>query len=240
MSESTWTDASISWMRNASSKSRFYQTIAEQIAAYLPTTARVFDAGGGLGDLARWLAYHVEHVTVMEADPKAAAAVRDHCPQNVLAMLGDVFSYLPNRQFDALVLCFFGRANEILPLARDLSRGKTFVIQSTEASKGFSLEAQKTHSETILDAEQALRGEGVAYSKVLFEAEHGQPLRSLEEAVLFCSHYTGRAVTREEAEPLLTSTGDAEFPFYIPRRRKLGMLVFDASHKKTVWKRKNG
>ena len=103
--------------------------------AYLPPSARVFDAGGGLGDLAIWLSYHVRHVTLIERDPKAVAAFRERCPQNVSAMMGDVFSYIPDQLYDALVLCSFGKPNEILPLARELTRGKTFVIQSSGGGK---------------------------------------------------------------------------------------------------------
>ncbi len=228
MSEFVWTDESIRWMRDAAYESRYYQTIAQQVAAYLPPSARVFDAGGGLGDLARWLSYYVEHVTVMERDPKAVAAVRVLCPQNVTAMLGDVFTYLPDRQFDALVLCFFGKANEILPLARELSGGKTFVIQIAEPGRGFSLDSQAKHRETIADAERALQTEGVTYKKIAFEVEHGQPLRSIEDAVAFFSHYSKRAVTQEEVEPRLTKTDNEAFPFYVPQKRSLAMLIFDA------------
>ncbi len=228
MSDFIWTDASIRWMRDAANESRYYQTIAQQIAAYLPPSTRVFDAGGGLGDLARWLSYHVEHVTVMERDPKAVASVRALCPPNVTAMLGDVFTYLPDRQFDALVLCFFGKANEILPLARELTSGQTFVIQSAEPGRGFSLDAKEKHRETIADAERMLQAEGVVYKKITFEVEHGQPLRSIEDAIAFFSHYSKREATREEVEQRLTKTDNAEFPFYVPQKRSLAMLQFNA------------
>ena len=36
-------------MSDASKKSKFYYQIAERISAYLPPTARVFNAGGGVG-----------------------------------------------------------------------------------------------------------------------------------------------------------------------------------------------
>lgn len=228
MGEFIWTDAAIDWMRCAADHSRYYQTLAEQIAAYLPPTARVFDAGGGLGDLARWLSYHVKQVTVMERDPKAVASARALCPQNVTVMLGDVFTYRPDRQFDALVLCSIGTADEILLLARELSSGKTFFLQSVSAQREFSLGQTNPHGETVTDAERVLQAEGVAYSKVPIEVEHGQPLRSLEDAAAFFSHYAKRIVTPEEAEPLLQKTDDEEFPFYAPRKRVLGMLVFDA------------
>ena len=92
MEEFVWTDAKIRWMSDASTKSKFYYWIAERIAAYLPPSARVFNAGGGLGDLAIWLSYHVEQVTVIENDPKAVAAFRARCPHNVVAILGDLDS----------------------------------------------------------------------------------------------------------------------------------------------------
>jgi 16S rRNA A1518/A1519 N6-dimethyltransferase RsmA/KsgA/DIM1 with predicted DNA glycosylase/AP lyase activity len=133
-------------MQNASGGSRYYAAIAERIAAYLPPSARVFDAGGGLGDLAIWLSYHVEHVTVIEQDPKAVAAFRARCPQNVAAMLGDVFSYSPDQLYDALVLCFFGKPDEFLPLSQELTRGKTFVVQSCDTTRGFSLDEDARRS----------------------------------------------------------------------------------------------
>ena len=233
MSEFVWTDESIRWMRDAANQSRYYPILAERIAAYLPPSARVFDAGGGLGDLARWLSYHVEHVTVMERDPKAVAAVRALCPQNVTAMLGDVFTYLPDRQFDALVLCNIGKANEILPLSGELTSGKTFVVQTAEANREFSRGSQAAHSETIADAERALQAEGVAYSKTLIEVEHGQPLRSLEDAAAFFSFYSKQTVTPQEAQQRLQKTSDAVFPYHAPRLRKLGLLVFDARNADT-------
>ena len=221
-----WTDDSIRWMRDASQKSRYYAVIAERISAYLPPSARVFDAGGGLGDLAIWLSYHVAHVTLIERDPKAVAAFRERCPQNVSAMMGDVFGYIPDQLYDALVLCFFGKPGEILPLARELTRGRTFVVQSAEAEKAFSLDGAKA-SYTVHDIAAELKAQGVPYALELFEVEHGQPFRSAEDAVSFFSFYAGRPVRFEEIAPRLTTVQDAAFPYYCAANRKLGLLSFE-------------
>lgn len=220
-----WTDDSIRWMRDASQKSRYYAAIAERISAHLPPSSRVFDAGGGLGDLAIWLSYHVKHVTLIERDPKAVAAFRERCPQNVSAMLGDVFGYIPDQLYDALALCFFGHPDEILPLARELTRGKTFVVQAAEAEKAFSLDGAKA-SYTVHDVAAELKAQGVPYSLEFFEAEHGQPFRSKEDALAFFSFYEKRPVRLEEIIPRLTATGDKAFPFYAAANRKLGLLSF--------------
>ena len=232
MSSFKWTDASICWMQDAAKKSRYYPAIAEKISAYLPPSARVFDAGGGLGDLAIWLSYHVRHVTVIEQDPKAVAAFRSRCPKNVSTMLGDVFTYIPDSLYDALVLCFFGKPAEVLPLAKELSRGKTFVIQSADGEKGFSLNPEDKRSMTIHDIAAELNERQIPYSLELFEVEHGQPFRSLADAAAFFSFYSGKVCPEAEIEPLLTRTNDPALPLYYAKTRKLGLLVFEAGAKK--------
>lgn len=222
----TWTDDSIRWMRDASQKSRYYAVIAERISAHLTPSSRVFDAGGGLGDLAIWLSYHVKHVTLIERDPKAVAAFRERCPQNVAAMLGDVFSYTPDQLYDALILCSFGRPNEIIPLARELTRGKTFVVQTAEAERAFSLSGAR-YGATIQDAAAELQAHGIPYALEFFEVEHGQPFRSMEDALAFFSFYEKRLVQQEEIASRLSETGDAAFPFYCAAKRKLGLLSFE-------------
>jgi len=232
LSSYIWTDENIRWMQDAAKKSRYYPTIAEKIAAYLPPSARVFDAGGGLGDLAMWLSYHVRHVTVIEQDPKAVAAFRTRCPKNVSTMMGDVFTYIPDALYDALVLCFFGKPGEVLPLAKELSRGKTFVVQSAESEKAFSLNPQEAHGITIHDIANELKEQNISYSLELFEVEHGQPFASLEDACAFFSFYSRRECSAEEVEPLLSKTNDPALPLYFAKTRKLGLLIFEAGAKK--------
>jgi hypothetical protein len=215
-------------MRDAANNSGYYAAIAERIAAYLPPSSWVFDAGGGLGDLAIWLSYHLRHVTVIERDPKAVAVFRERCPQNVTALLGDVFSYVPDKLFDALALCFFGKPKEILQLSRELTRGKTFVVQSTESKRGFSPDGTGRRSITIYDMEEELKKQGVAYSLEVFEAEHGQPFRSAEDAARFFTFYSDTPYSVQQARAYLTETGDDALPLYYAQKRSLGMIVFDA------------
>lgn len=222
-----WTDASIRWMQNASNRSGYYQKIAERIAAYLPPFSRVFDAGGGLGDLAIWLSHYIEHITVIEQNVKAVAAFRARCPQNVTAMLGDVFSYVPDVLYDALVLCFFGKPDQILKLSAELTRGKTFVVQSCDTTRGFSLDETAKRSITIYDLEEAVRREGIPYSLEEFEVEHGQPFTSLDDAVDFFSYYDRRAYAPEQVLPHLNETGDADFPYYFSKIRRLGLMTYE-------------
>ena len=221
MEEFVWTDARIRWISDASKKSKFYYRIAERISAYLPPSARVFNAGGGLGDLAIWLSYHVEQVTVIENDPKAVAAFRARCPHNVVAILGDVLTYSPDKLFDALVLYDLGGADRVLPVVRELSRAKTFVLLPRGTAEGEA---------AICELTDALKGAGIPYVYEPFEQEHVQPFRSREDAKSYFLFSWNRLPDDEELDALLAPADDAAFPYALAEKKKLGMVVFDAAN----------
>ena len=221
MEEFVWTDARIRWMGDAAKKSKFYYWIAERISAYLPPSARVFNAGGGLGDLAIWMSYHVEQVTVMENDAKAVAALRARCPQNVVAILGDVLTYSPDKLYDALVLFDIGGAEQVLPVVRELSRAKTFVLLSRDTAVGEA---------AIADLTGTLKGAGIPFTYEPFEQEQIQPFRSREDAKSYFLFSWNRLLTDVELDVLLDATQDEEFPYQLVEQKKIGMIVFDAAN----------
>ena len=221
MEEFVWTDALIRWMSDASKKSKFYYWIAERISAYLTPSARVFNAGGGLGDLAIWMSYHVEQVTVIENDPKAVAAFSARCPQNVVAILGDVLTYSPDKLYDALVLYDIGGAEQVLPVVRELSRTKTFVLLSRETPEG---------ELAIDELTNTLKNAGIPFTYEPFEQEHVQPFRSREDAKSFFLFSWNRLLTDDELDVLLDASADETFPYVFVEQKKLGLIVFDAAN----------
>ncbi len=221
MEEFIWTDANIRWMSDASKKSKFYYWIAERISAYLAPNARVFNAGGGLGDLAIWMAYHVEQVTVIENDPKAVAAFRARCPHNVVAILGDVHTYAPDKLYDALVLFDIGGVEQILPVVRELSRAKTFVLLSRDTPEGET---------TIRELTDTLKSASIPFTYEPFEQEHIQPFHSREDAKSYFLFRWNRLLTDEELDVLLETANDETFPYQFVEQKKVGMIVFDAAN----------
>ena len=220
MEELVWTDARIRWMSDSSKKSKYFYWIAERIAAYLPPSSRVFNAGGGLGDLAIWLSYHVEQVTVIENDPKAVAALRERCPHNVVAILGDVLSYSPDKLYDALALYGIGGAEQMMPIVCELSRAKTFLLLERDTAEQ---EAE------IAKLAGMLKSAGIPFSYEPFEQEHVQPFRSREDAKSYFLFAWNRLLPDEELDAVLDPLDDAEFPYALIEQKKIGMLVFDAA-----------
>jgi hypothetical protein len=228
-----WTDSHIRWMSDAAKKSKYYYWIAEHIAAYLPPASRVFCAGGGLGDIAVWVSYHVERVTVIESDPKAVAAIRARCPQNVVALLGDVRTYAPDRLYDSLVLYDAGEIEQVMPVVREISRAKTFIIQPLETNR---------EETTFSDAAEALKEAGIPFCIESFEHEHVQPFRSREDAESYFHSFENRTIPDQELEKLLERTGEPELPYVYRENRKTGMIIFNAANpalKKPIRSAKN-
>ena len=67
------------------------------------------------------------------------------------------------------------------------------------------------------------------YETETFEADMGQPFRSLEDAVRFFRLYDPvEAMTETEVLSRLTETDDPVFPFYLSAIRPVGMIVLRA------------
>ena len=67
------------------------------------------------------------------------------------------------------------------------------------------------------------------YRAETFDADMGQPFRSLADAIRFFRLYDPEtAVTEAEALSRLVETGDPVFPYYLPALRPVGMIVLRA------------
>ena len=76
---------------------------------------------------------------------------------------------------------------------------------------------------------ETLRKLGVPFEFDAQELEHGQPFASLDEAVRFFRIYsrdeTPDAITPEAVLPRLLRTDNAQYPYYLPQTKRLGILT---------------
>ena len=80
------------------------------------------------------------------------------------------------------------------------------------------------------DLTETLKSAGIPFSYEPFEQEHVQPFRSREDAKSYFLFLWNRLLTDEELDTLLQTSDDAEFPFALVEKKKIGMLVFDAAN----------
>ena len=180
-----WTDESIAFLRDAAAMNRYYETIAEKIAPQLPENAHICDAGCGIGELSLALKPYCRHVTAVDADELAVKTLESHRPERVAARCGDIEALAPDKPYDAMVFCLFGRTEDALGIAGRQCRGKIFLVKRDYSHHRFSAGKVSLGEYTAGSMEAVLHEKGVPYTVERFTAEFGQPLRSLEAAERF-------------------------------------------------------
>jgi SAM-dependent methyltransferase len=232
-----WTQDTIRFRADAAEYGGFDAQIAAHILPYIEEGTSVCDAGCGLGYLSLALAPHCRRVTAVDASGPALEVLRTNAQRagvsNVDIVEGDLFGLHPGERFDDMAFCFFGSVCDALRAAKAHCDKKAFLIKKNWATHRFTLEEKPLGGRTFLRTCAALDTLSIPYQAETFPLEMGQPFRSLGDAELFFHAYAGEEIPTEEAEARiaerLTETGRADFPYYLPACRKLGLIVLNAS-----------
>ncbi len=229
-----WTDDMISFMNDAAGFGSYQNALADWICEALPEARRVCDAGCGLGFLSVRLAGRFEAVTAADISAQALSNLRRMAGEQGISNLDiletDMMRFTPERAYDAMVFCLFGRMKEILRVAKRCCAGKIVVIKKAYTHHRFSVSSVPLRDEVTDQAAEFLRAHGVAFELETKMFDMGQPLQDLDGAVRFFETYSKDApgtVTREAVLPRLMQTGDKTFPYYLPQEKSLGRFVID-------------
>ena len=221
-----WTQESIAYMDDACRRTEFHQRLAAELRPYLKQTARVCDAGCGLGYLSLALAPYVEAVTAVELDGQALAVLEREIKArgitNVTAVQGDMLAYRPDTKFDAMVFCFFGSMEEIVATAARCCRSTVLAVVRNDARHRFSGKDREPGRHSYETACRTLAEKGITFTAETASFDFDQPFRSLEAARRFFDLYGGS----EDWRARLVETGDPEFPWQLPSRREFGLITF--------------
>ena len=82
------------------------------------------------------------------------------------------------------------------------------------------------------DSEAELSALGIPYISKSFSVDMGQPFRSLNDAVAFFRLYERGDRTDfdlKKIESMLIPSNSAEFPYYLPAVRNVGMIVINTA-----------
>lgn len=227
-----WKPNMIRFMEDAGRRTSFYEQIAQELRQAAPDASRVLDAGCGLGFSSTALAQRFEQVTAIDVSTDALAMLRKrNTAENLEIVEKDFFLESPPTQpYDAMLFCCFGSIPEILRCVPAWCSGTVMVVQKDTAFHRFSVGKVKQHRPTFTQFVEDMNAAGVPFQSKRFVADLSQPLRSIEEGLLFFRTYSKDAdpntVTEEYVRSRLVETQDPQFPYLLPVKTEMGLLTF--------------
>ena len=208
-----WTQEKVDFMTAASQRSDYHAQLADWIAPKLAGAESICDAGCGTGALSVELAKRFVLVTAIDCEVLPLEALQTELAaqkiSNIRVLNEDLHSFIPEQQFDAMVFCQFGGLRDCLRIARRCCRGRTAILK-------------RTHGDGQLH--EALVALGIPFSDEERVLALDQPVRSIAEARQYAALYQ-----MEFSEAQLRSTGDAEYPYVLPREKRLCLLALNAA-----------
>ena len=223
----TWTEERAAFWADSAAYTRAYDLLAERAAAYLRPGGTVFEGGCGLGHLSAALVRRGFAVTALDLSPLPLRHV-EACP-SLAVRQGDVFTLPDEEVYDDALFCFFGGVKETLRWAQIHCRDKLILFKKNWDTHRFTRDPEAIRKFTYPLTAAELKDLGVPFETEAFEADMGQPFRSLADAVRFFRLYDPEgAMTEGEVRARLTETGDPTFPYYLPAIRPVGMIVLRA------------
>ena len=224
-----WTEESAAFWEDSASYTQSYERLAERAAARLSPEGNLFEGGCGLGHLSVALAKRGFAVTAMDLSPLPLRYLRanaDRAGVRLTVRTGDVFTLPEGELYDSAVFCFFGSVTEILNWAKGHCRDRLILFKKNWSTHRFTRDPGAVRKFTYPLTCGELERLGVPFAAETFDADMGQPFRSLPDAVRFFRLYDPQAaMTEGEALSRLTKTGDPVFPYYLPALRSVGMIV---------------
>ncbi len=224
-----WNTESIAFYADAEAYTGLSKVIAEHCRTFLPTDCRILECGCGLGFLSRGLLPFCSHLTAVDSSPEAMGYFQSSVgkdEKNLTLLQEDAFSLPESLRADILLCCFFASIPEALELASAHGAKTLLTVKKLGEGRRFNFLGGPDRRTSLEDAEGEVRSMGLSYEKEIFEAEMGQPLRSLAAGLDFLRLYSDspEEISTETLLKKAIQTGEEEYPYFISAKRKIGIL----------------
>lgn len=248
MRMSAWTPDIVRFMEDASRRTTYFSTVAHEVCRGLAPGSRICDAGCGMGQVSFELARLGMDVTAVDSSAEAlnhaARLGREgrgphptFCRQDYTAHAASASPY------DRMVFCLSASVETAFSAAC-LNKATSLTVVNKAHARAeadcFSIGAAGAVRPAALarpvvyELEECLNdldSKGIVCSAREEVFEFGQPLRSLEDAALFFSLFRTRryphGIGEAELRAVLECRDDAEFPYYLPVKRRLVFFEVD-------------
>lgn len=229
-----WNEESVHFLKDASEYGDYYKRLAAWIVPHLKGGEHLCDAGCGLGYLTLELSSYVNRITAVDSSEIALSVLREKEKErrNIRTICGNIYSFTPVEKYDVMVFCFFGKMEEIVRIARKQCKGDLFIFKRNYVNKRFAVGEYPAGDNSFANAVDWLKTRRVPFASDTLSLEMGQPFRSREDARRFFSLYhpgNGADITDAFLDSRLIETGRQDFPLYLPQKREVGCLRFQAA-----------
>lgn len=226
-----WNPEAVVFMQDAIAYCGYAEKLAAALTPYLPSEGHICDAGCGIGALSLALAKRAYRVTAVDVSQAAISALKEKASaENLQAVCADIFTMQPEKPYDAMVFCYFGRTEEILRIAKRQCAGRVIIVKRDCTEHRFSMGriAQPLHRCEM--TRKMLQSEHIPFASERLTLELGQPFRSMEAALTFFRLYnkSNLSVSENAVAPRLRRTQNTEFPLYLPELRQMEIFVLQA------------
>jgi len=226
-----WTPDMVRFMEDAGSRTDFYRLAAEELAKLVPTDTLVCDAGCGLGFSSLELARRFHRVQAVDISENALAVLRkNNCYDHLEILHEDIFSMNPPEKYGAMLFCCFGRAEEILAVARAQCSGTVLVIQRDSQYHRLTPGKLRNHRANFLRLEEAFTRMHIPFQSKRMTVHIDQPLRSIEDGILYFQTYDKSDdlshITPQYVAERVFVQEDPQFPYCYPLETTMGFLTF--------------
>lgn len=231
-----WDPKKIEFMTDAYDFNNPYKDILRRISPFLQGAQTVCDAGCGLGYLSLALSDSCEHVTAVDIAPEPLLVLKKKIMEqkynNIEVLEGDINLHAPSKPYDAMVFCLFGELLGSLKYAKQQCGGKIIMVSRNEEFHRFTLSQKPVERDDYRSIKSGLEALGIPFYSEEFSVEMGQPFKTVEAAVEFFQCYRREdyqaTISIEEVMAKLTKIDSDVFPYYLEKKRALGILVIDA------------
>lgn len=223
----TWTQERIRWYLDASARTDFHARLADYIRPYLRPEDHLCDLGCGLGRVSLALAGEVAKVTCVDVDPQVLAVVEKDAVSRGIGNLITCACGAAELQesFDVGLMVYFGTPFSLMEAC--LGKARRILLRVMD-QPGRDRPLQSRSRETPAEVCRALGERGYAVERLQATLAFHQPLRSRAEGAAFLACSYPQATPQEiqaVLEERLEETGEPEFPYRLPKTRRLEILA---------------
>ena len=226
-----WNEETIRWYLNANTYTGFYKKIAGDIVPLAKGLSTLADLGCGLGLFDFEAHPHFEKIECIDQNETALDSIKLRAEalgiRNISTRAADCYRLVG--RWDAIYMSFFGTREPdcFLPFCKKLFA----VVAVSDTSSMFPVKKQ-FNKNSVDQTVRYLKQKGIPYNLRIRRYEFGQPFTSLEDAERCVRHYvpeiTGGAL-EEYLKDRLVETGDASYPYYVPRQKSVGIFELDGA-----------